>query len=171
MRAWVISVFSCDSSSLSSSRRNVARRILISSASALGPVNPRRWSSHYADLRIMPIKQRATAVFPGQQAAEGDRVGLIRATRGETSSVSRGLGGCGDGDGPRGRRGPATQIYLQRLPRARRAGPGPRRVPEHPPERLPCIRPPARRPGGPVVMPTSSPPAPPPPAPSGPTSA
>jgi hypothetical protein len=43
VRAWVIRVFSRDSSSLRSSRRNAVRRALISSASAFGPVNPRRW--------------------------------------------------------------------------------------------------------------------------------
>jgi len=44
-RACVISVLSCDSSSLRSSRRNAASRRLISSASALGPANPSRVSS------------------------------------------------------------------------------------------------------------------------------
>ena len=42
VRACVISVLSGFSSNLSSSRRNCARRCLISSASAFGPANPRR---------------------------------------------------------------------------------------------------------------------------------
>jgi len=54
VRACVIRVFSADSSRWSSSRRNVVSRCLISSASALGPVNPNSVSSAYADIRIMP---------------------------------------------------------------------------------------------------------------------
>ena len=42
-RACVIKIFSWVSSSARSSRRKSARRCLISSASAFGPVNPRRW--------------------------------------------------------------------------------------------------------------------------------
>jgi len=55
VRACVIRVFSADSSRWSLSRRNVASRCSISSASALGPVNPNSVSSAYADSRIMPM--------------------------------------------------------------------------------------------------------------------
>jgi hypothetical protein len=54
VRACVIRVFSADSSRWSSSRKNVASRCLISSASAFGPVNPKSVSSAYADIRVMP---------------------------------------------------------------------------------------------------------------------
>jgi hypothetical protein len=54
VRACVIRVFSLLSSSLRSSRRNPARRVLISSASAFGPVNPKSASSAYAEVRVMP---------------------------------------------------------------------------------------------------------------------
>src|ERR1035437_758571 len=47
VEACVISVLSWFRSSLRSSRRNRARRALIFSASAFGPVNPSRWSSAY----------------------------------------------------------------------------------------------------------------------------
>ena len=55
VRPWVISVLSADRSSLSSWRRKAASLSLICSASAFGPVNPRMWSSAYAEVRVMPI--------------------------------------------------------------------------------------------------------------------
>jgi hypothetical protein len=66
VRACVIRVFSADSSRWSSSRRKVASRCLISSASAFGPVNPKSVSSAYADLWIMPTGVLES--LPGGQA-------------------------------------------------------------------------------------------------------
>jgi hypothetical protein len=62
VRACVIRVFWSDSSRRSSFRRNVVSRCLISSASALGPVDPKSVSSAYAEARVMPTRLKGALV-------------------------------------------------------------------------------------------------------------
>jgi hypothetical protein len=66
----VIRVLDWFSSRARVSRRNAASLALICSASAFGPMNPRMWSSAYAESRVMPtlmsdalVRRRFTVIW------------------------------------------------------------------------------------------------------------
>jgi transposase len=92
-------------------------------------------AQHYADIRIMPTRERSSLVGTGTHAAG---IGIIRACvrRGGLSQIA--ISEDGDGDGSQGCRGPATQVYLVRSTSSAIRRPGLRCVPEHPPEHVRC---------------------------------